>query len=227
MNPYPTEHVVHGLPRENYSLTLEARYHWYNTQDPSDSNSSHVLIKNPPDNDTCASENTDEYTSALGNDDGIDATEDADTTRSGCAFYVNPGESRYSQWIGVQINIAGVLTSVPNAPTPDTDDYDYDGLSSAIAELLLVAGATPDDVAPLAKTIAILLWLLFASGVAIVVYYGTGFRTGSLYVATLLWLIIWTGLGPFVANVPVAMAYMPAGILMLAVGALVIKQTKL
>ena len=227
LNPYPTEHVVQGLPRENYNLTLEARYHWYNTQDPSDPSSSHILIKNPPNNDACASKSTDEYTTALGNDDSIDATADADTAQSGCAFYVNPGESRYSQWIGVQINIAGILASVPNATADIVEDYDYDGLSSAIAELLLVAGATPDDVAPLAKTIAILIWLLFASGVAIVVYYGTGFRTGSLYVATLLWLIIWTGLGPFVANVPTAMAYMPAAILILAVGILIIKQAKL
>ena len=230
LNPYPTEHVIQGLPRENYNLTLEARYHWYNTQDPSDSNSSHVLIRNPPSNDTCAPENNDGYTSALGNDDGIDATANADTARFGCAFYVNPGESRYSQWIGVQINIAGPLTTVPipgGATTGEVEDYDYDGLSSAIAELLLVAGATPDDVAPLAKTIAILIWLLFASGVAVVIYFGTGFRTGSLYIATFLWLIIWTGLGPFVANVPIAMAYMPAAILILTVGILIIKQAKL
>ena len=234
LNPYPTEHIIKGLPRENYNLTLEARYHWYNTQDPSDPNSNHVLIKNPPNNGACAAENTDEYTSTLGNDDSIDATADADTTQPRCAFYVNPGESRYSQWVGVQINIAGLLTAVPipgdattDATTDAVEDYDYDGLSSAIAELFLVMGANPDDVAPLAKTIAILIWLLFASGIAIVVYYGTGFRTGSLYLATLLWLVIWAGLGPFVANVPIAMAYMPAAILMLAVGILVIKQAKL
>ena len=48
-----------------------------------------------------------------------------------------------------------------------------------------------------------------------------------MFLATLVWLILWIGLGQLIAGVPTAMAYMPAFILLLPVAMLVIKRIKL
>ena len=238
ISPFPTEFILRGLPRENYSLVLELRYHWYNSRDPNaqvfGTAPNHILIKNPPgaSSSECASENTDEWPGArptsesTNRGDGIDATKNSDTNRPGCAFYLLPGLSRYSQWATIRIDLAGPLTGVPN-PTPESQVAKYpEGLPAAIAEFFIVMGADPVEVGPVARTVSVLFWLFLACIVASLVYYGTGGKTGSLYAAAFFWFVIWTGLGPLVASIPTAMAFMPAAAAILLVAILLIKRGK-
>ena len=224
VSPFPTEHTISGLPRDSYNLELEIRYQWYNNQDPDEGDSKHVLIRNPPGaaSNVCDDTNNDEFTSRLGNDDGIDATENADTDTPGCAFYLDPGTSRYSQWASVRTNIVGAAVGVeePDHPPLATQD----GLSGTIADILVVAGADAMTVGPLARTFTVLGWFVLSVGTGFALYMFTGFRTGSTYLGTFSFLVLWTGLGPFVAEVPPAMAYMPMALLILPIGMLLLKR---
>ena len=229
---HPTEHIIRNLPRANYELLLEFRYYWYNNQPPNAQNESlpHVLIKNPPDADDgeCAEDNTDEFP---GNDplrsppgDNIDATEDSDTESEGCAFYLSPGESRYSDWAEVRVNLTGPLQGVPDA---SIEIEPYTGLVAATADLLLVMGVEPDGIGPLSHTLTVFGWLILATAVAAGAYVVTGMKTGSAYLATFLWLAIWAGLGPFIAMIPWAMAYLPVAGLLLLGGTLALKRGRM
>ena len=220
---YPTEYVIEGLPRENYNLTVGLRYLWYNQDD-----ANHILIKNPPGvpDSVCESENDDEFTSALGNDDDIDATEDADTQTPGCAFYLDPGATRHSRWAEATINIVGLLQDVP-VPGDIEPVRHMSGLPGAVAEFMIVMGSDPATVGPTARTMTIMGWMALALVVGIGVYAGTGMQGGSMYLGTFLFLIIWTGLGPFVAGVPDAMAYIPAAVLLFAVIVLILKRGRI
>ena len=222
-----TEHTIRGLPRSNYELLLEFRYRWYNP----DSASDHILVKNPPsaNDDECAEENEDEFDNnnvPLGDDrdDRIDASEDADTTRPGCAFYVDPGETRFSNWAEVRVNLTGPLTGVPDA---SIEIEPYTGLVAATADLLLVMGVEPDGIGPLSHTLTVFGWLILATAVAAGAYVVTGMKTGSAYLATFLWLAIWAGLGPFIAMIPWAMAYLPVAGLLLLGGTLALKRGRM
>ena len=228
VSPFPTEDTISGLPRDSYNLELEMRYQWYNNQDPESASSQHILIRNPPgvDDSVCDEANTDEFTSGLSNDDSIDATEDADTQTPGCAFYLDPGRSRYSQWASVRTNIVGSTVGVGTPEgAPHVMTY-MTGLPGIMADLMVVMGSNPAEVGPLARTFTVMLWLVVSVGAAFGVYVATGFRTGSTYLGTLVFLILWTGLGQFVAGIPPAMAYMPAALLLLPIAMLLLKRGK-
>ena len=227
VSPHPPEHTIRGLPRANYELLLELRYRWYHPSDATE----HALIKNPPgvSDDVCADENVDQFNNdnkPLGDDrdDSIDASEDADTTRPGCAFYIDPGETRYSNWAELRVNLTGPLTGVADATM---EIKPYAGLVAGVADLLIVAGMETDGVGPMARTLTIFGWLILATAVGAGAFVATGMRTGSMYLATFLWLSIWSGLGPFVAMIPWAMAYLPIAGLLLAGGVLVIKRGRI
>ena len=226
LSPYPTEHTIEGLPRDSYNLELEMRYQWYNNQDPDDADSEHILIRNPPGvgADVCDDTNDDEFTSGLGNDDSIDATEDADTVTPGCAFYLEPGRSRYSQWASVRTNIVGSTVGVGEPEGAPEVVTHAEGLPGMMADLMVVMGADSGTVGPLARTFTVMLWLVLSIGAGFGVYVATGFRTGSTYLGTLVFLILWAGLGPFVAGIPAAMAYMPAALLLLPIAMLLLKR---
>ena len=215
------EYTIEALPRANYELLIEMRYRWYNNRE-----SGHELIKNPPaaTEQQCAAENTDEYPGNPPNGDGIDADEDADTTRPGCAFYIEPTETRYSNWAEVRVSVTGPLTGVPDV-SMDIDPYT--GLVAATADLLLVMGVEPDGIGPLSHTLTIIGWLILATAVAAAAYVVTGMKTGSAYLATFLWLAIWAGLGPFIAMIPWSMAYLPVAGLLLAGGTLALKRGRI
>ena len=215
------KHTIKGLQRGNYDLQVDLRYRWYNSQDPTHASSQHVLIRNPPGvtDEVCASENTDEYPN-----DGIKATENADTTQIGCAFYLEPGEERYSAWVRTRVALTGPLLPVQDRTI--VIEEPYSGFVSAVADMLLVAGMDIDGVGPLARTLAMFFWFIIASVAAAGLYLATGMKTGSMYLATFAWLIIWAGLGPFVAMMPYSMAYMPVALLMLAGAILVVKRGK-
>ena len=153
--------MIEALPRANYELLIEMRYRWYNNRE-----SGHALVRNPPaaTEQQCAAENTDQYPGNPPNGDGIDADEDADTTRPACAFYIEPGETRYSNWAEVRVSVTGPLTGVPDV-SMEIDPYT--GLVAATADLLLVAWAVePDGIGPLAHTLTVFAWLILATVVA-------------------------------------------------------------
>ena len=216
--PPKTEFTVRGIPRANYDLTIEVRYRWYNTQ-----TSGNIIIKNPPSSDdTCEEDDLDD-SSDLDGDGDDENDEDMDIETPNCAFVLMPNDEKYSAWASTQVSVVGPLSGVPDH---SPEQQSYTGLVSTVAGMLLTSGVEPNDVGALARNLTIMGWFILATGVGAIAYLATGMKTGSMYVASLLWLAIWTGLGPYVAMVPWPMAYGPAALLMFGTGLLILKRGK-
>ena len=217
------------VPGGSNIVTFRLRYKW--------TGSSGVIVKNPPNvGNAC-----------LNPEDPDDPSMNTNTDLStpGCAFDLGnvPDNRAYSGWTTISINVltfasvtvGGVTTGTnpANTSAPSNIPGDaqitrgYWGIPSAIGDVLIVMGQEPAEAAKQGRTFSILIWLVFASVVAFGIYYGTGAQTGSMYLGGLLWLIIWTGLGPFVAGVPTPMAYMPAAVLLFGVALLIVKRGRL
>ena len=215
--PPSTEFTVKNIPQANYDLKLDVRYHWYNRQV-----TGNIVIENSPFSDNCDEDDLDDSEDLNG--DGDTRNDDnMDTETPNCAFVLKPGDEKYSTWASTRVSIAGPLTAVPNRSPEQQSQV---GLVSTVAGLLLTSGVQPADVSALAKNLTIMGWFIVAAVVWAVVYLATGMKTGSMYAASLLWLIIWAGLGPFVAMVPWGMAYGPAALLIFVGGLLMLKRGK-
>ena len=206
----PAEAVISSIPRANYGIEIELRYKWIN-----DSNSV-VVVSNPPTGTASKCRDTDAITG-----DDLEG-EDLDTI--GCAFVIAIGGEKVSAWSEIfRINVTSSLSPVPDTSPSTRPQYGFTGI---IAEGMLVVGVNPETVGSLAKTFTVITWLGMATGVAALLFVGTGMTAGSMYVATFTWLIIWAGLGPFIAGIPYAMAYMPAAALLFMTGIVAIKRGK-
>ena len=204
VSPYDAEINIKGLPKANYSLAVQLRYKWFNPLSGSD-----VNVSNPPGTSRC-----EEWRWWLKTLDTI-----------GCAFTLEPGDIRVSPWSrSTGVNITALLSPILDASKPITSQG---GVRATVAEMLITGGVNPDDAGGLSQTLTTVLWLVLATVSGAALFVLTGMSSGSMYLGTFVWLVIWAGLGPFVAGIPYAMAYMPTALLMLSGGILVLKRGRL
>lgn len=220
------------VPGNTNVVTFRLRYRWVGP----------VKVENPP-NVGNACRNPEEVETPETDDEG-NPTGETRTVTPGCEFELDTGEIAYSDWTTTQISITNFApgsTRVPTNQLPNTSaptgdalikegkgiTRGYWGIPSAIGDILIVMGQEPAEAAKQGRTFSILIWLVFAGGLAFGIYFGTGAQVGSMYLGAFVFLIIWTGLGPFVAGVPTPMAYMPAAIMLFGVALLVVKRGRI
>ena len=200
VSPYPATTTIHALPRANYSLNIRVRYKWYNP------GATEISINNPPGSVLCTEE------------------DEVDYNTPGCAFRIPGGETRLSGWSGIY----SVLISGPLFPVPDAlagkEGPQYHGVTSAVAEGLIIIGVSPGDSMGLGGTLTIIGWLGLSLALGTLAFFGSGASGVSVYLGTFITLIIWAGLGPVIANIPWPMAYLPAALLIMALGLFAIKK---
>ena len=152
------------------------------------------------------------------------APSDADLTVTwqGVDYTIAQGETAHGAWSTPESKwVAAPLSPVGEdfgAPAK------YDGLLVTTENVLAWSGVAPERVTGRAKTLLTLGWLIGACVAAGIVIAATGATMTSYFVGGLVWLIIWTGLGPFLAGIPWPQAYLPAVLLIGAAGFFALKR---
>ena len=131
-------------------------------------------------------------------------------------------ETRYSRWsdpasIFVSAGAMPVTFAFPGA-------QGNTALLSTTATILLASGVSPARIEPLSHVLVTVAWLALATIAAGLLYASTGMGMGGVYLAALVWLLIWSGLGPFLASIPYPQAYIPAVLLLVGGGIVAVKR---
>ena len=131
-------------------------------------------------------------------------------------------ETRYSRWS----DPASIFVSAGASPVRFTfpGAHGSPALLSATATILLASGVSPARIESLSYVLVTVAWLALATVAAGLLYAGTGMGMGSVYLAALVWLLIWSGLGPFLASIPYPQAYIPAVLLLIGGSLVLIKR---
>ena len=199
VSPYPASVTIQALPKSDYNLNIRVRYEWLNNS------ANEISINNPPGSGTCTDKDEEDYNTP------------------GCAFKLPAGEKRTSAWSDIHaVQISGFLIPVPDIG--GVEDAQYHGITGAVAEGLMIIGVAPDNSMELGGTLTIIGWLGLSLILGILAFFGSGASGVSVYLGTFITLIIWSGLGPFIANIPWPMAYLPAAVLIMALGLFAIKK---
>ena len=143
-------------------------------------------------------------------------------TLNGQTLDIPAGESRYSRWS----DPASIFVS--SGAMPVTFEFpDAQGntaLLATTATILLASGVSPARIEPLSHVLVTVAWLALATVAAGLLLAGTGMGMGSVYLAAFVWLLIWSGLGPFLASIPYPQAYLPAVFLLIGGGIVAVKR---
>ena len=131
-------------------------------------------------------------------------------------------ETRYSRWsdpasIFVSSGAMPVTFAFPGA-------QGNTALLSTTATILLASGVSPARIESLSYVLVTVAWLALATIAAGLLYASTGMGMGGVYLAALVWLLIWSGLGPFLASIPYPQAYIPAVLLLIGGGIVAVKR---
>ena len=205
-SPYPSSVVLRGLPKDDYSLSLRLRYKWHNAA------ADEVKFNNPPGEDTGCTD--------------ADEADGGGFNTPGCAFRLLAGATRVSAWSPQQrVTVSSSLEGVLDPSREEEEALPrFTGLVGVVGDLLATAGAGGEEGSSLALPITILGWLLLSLAAAGGIFAVTGGGGGSVMAGAFTWLIIWAGLGPFVAGVPWPMALLPAGLMIIAGGLFMAKK---
>ena len=143
-------------------------------------------------------------------------------TVDGQTLDIPAGETRYSRWS----DPASIFVSSGAMPVT----YAFPGaqgntaLLSATATVLIASGVSPARVESISYVLLTVAWLALATVAAGLLYAGTGMGMGGVYLAAFVWLLIWSGLGPFLASIPYPQAYIPAVFLLIGGGIVAVKR---
>ena len=143
-------------------------------------------------------------------------------TLNGQTLDIPAGESRYSRWsdpasIFVSSGAMPVTFAFPGA-------QGNTALLSTTATILLASGVSPARIERLSYVLVTVAWLALATVAAGLLFAATGMGMGGVYLAAFVWLLIWSGLGPFLASIPYPQAYIPAVFLLIGGGIVAVKR---
>ena len=122
---YPADEIaIEGIPRANYSLSLEFRYRWINRT------GAQVTIGNPP---------------GIEESQCVDGGVGTDLDSPGCAFELADDASRYSGWSEIEtVTIPGRLSPVDDVTIPLPERAGW-GLRAFVGDMMVVAGVSPEN----------------------------------------------------------------------------------